>query len=107
MSNKKVTKQTIIMLTFLISLRALAQADVITVPATATASVSQSGQIVVETGFFNTIKDVYWRQSPTPAAGGAGYHFTDWNIAFPVNLPPGSRVTSATIIWTAERERFS
>lgn len=107
MSSKKVTKQTILILTFLISLRALAQADVITVSGTATASVSQSGEIVVETGYFNRIKDVYWRKSPTPAAGGAGYHFTDWNITFPVNLPPGSRVTSATIIWTAGPERFS
>ena len=107
MSSKKITKQTILIVMFLITLRTLAQADVITVPGTATASVSQSGEIVVETGFFNTIKDVSWRQSPTPAAGGAGYHFSDWNITFPVNLPLGSRVTSAAIIWTAGTEHFS
>src|SRR5215216_6928893 len=107
MSSQKITKQAILILTFLLFLQTQSQADVITVPGTATASVSQSGEIVIETGFFNRVKNVYWRRVPTPAAGGAGYHFTDWTITFPINLPPGSRVKSATIIWTADPERFN
>ena len=108
MTSRRVTKHAIFLLMFLlISLGTSVQADVITIPGTATATVSQSGEIVVETGYFNSLKNVYWRQTPTPAAGGAGYHFADWNISFPINLPPGSKVTSASIVWGNGTERFS
>jgi hypothetical protein len=108
MTSQKITKQATLILMFLmISFGTSAQADVITVPGTAMATVYQSGEIVVETGFFNKIKNVYWRQLPTPAAGGAGYHFADWNMTFPINLPPGSKVISAVVIWDGGTEHFS
>lgn len=83
-----------------------ARADTIIMTANTTATVTQSGQYDVHTTFFNRIKDSSWRGVPGPSPGGAGYNYTDWYLSFPVNLPPGSTVLSATLSW-AGSERFA
>lgn len=81
-----------------------AQADTITLTATTTATVNQSGQYDVHTSIFNRVTDAFWRGAPNPAPGGAGYNYTDWYLSFPVNLPHGSTLLSATLVWSGSEQ---